>query len=148
MDMLSIHSTPLDTALNVYPHVFTEWMDMKSTTFILYRARHECVQWVSIITHKFMKQENLRRSHIFINGFSLCFFLLSFYYQRNNLECSTLNFGVNQNCDDIQTKFTTYHWEFDGEKWRVIIYLQKGSVNCRQNFNVKNNILLEANLFL
>lgn len=33
------------------------------------------------------------------------------------------------------------------EKWRVIIYLRKGSVNCRQNFNVKNNILLEANLF-
>lgn len=34
-----------------------------------------------------------------------------------------------------------------GEKWRVIIYFRKGSVNCRQNFNVKNNILLEANLY-
>lgn len=148
MDMLSIHSTPLDTALNVYPHVFTEWMDMKSTTFILYRARHECVQWVSIITHKFMKQENLRRSHIFINGFSLCFFLACFLLSTEELGMFNIEFW----CE------SKLRWHPDkihdltlgkriGKNDALSFIHKKGSVNCRQNFNVKNNILLEANLF-
>lgn len=131
-------------------HMFlhNEWTWNPQHIYIVSRASWMCS--VSIITHKFMKQENLRHSHIFINGFSLVFFLFfCFLFIINGRTRNVLHWILvwikiamtsRQNSRPI-----IGNWM--GEKWRVIIYFRKGSVNCRQNFNVKNNILLEANLF-